>query len=163
MTANPRSASTVHQAFALLADFPTPFLCLLSPDDQDLIEDILPPWRVIIEWMYAHGELKDCSLRLFRDVLPLQEAILRRQDMPLDLREDIQRTLSRACRSTDLPRRQIIDRWNAHVVPICLIPRMAELGDIEQAEASSNSRCSRARALSIGPYQAATTETTSWF
>lgn len=129
MTANPRSASTVQQAFALPADFPTPFLRCLSPDDQALIEDILPPWRAIIEWMYAHGELKDCSLRLFRDMLPLQEAILRRQDMPLDLREDIQRALRGACQRTDLTRRQIVDRWNSFIVTTCLSPWIDAVND----------------------------------
>lgn len=132
MTPNPHSASTIYRAFPLPADFPNRFLRFLEPDDQALIEEILPPWRAIIEWMYAHGELTDCSLRLFRDMLPLREVILRRQDMPSNLREDIQRALSGACQRTDLTRGQVVDRWNSFIVTTCLSPWIDGVCDISQ-------------------------------
>jgi hypothetical protein len=134
MTAKPLSAPGANPTFPLPTDFGRTFLHLLAPDDQALIEDILPPWRATIEWMYDHGELTNCSLGLFRDMLPLREEILRRRDMPWNLREAIQQALSSACQRTGLTRRELVNHWNSFIVPTCLAPWIDELSNVKQWE-----------------------------
>ena len=95
--------------------------------DLKLAQAIFSPWSDILEWMFHQGELVDCSPRLLCALLPMDEALVRRRDLPSTLRQGLEQAIKNVADATYLNRSQLIQHWNEVTVPTMLIPAIKAL------------------------------------